>query len=149
MRGPPSADAEALKRFGNRCPPVVCASGWPNTAVIELLRQLGRTGSRIMYHGDLDGKGLRIASYVVVRTGALPWRMTTADYVAAVARTGTPPGRTGTPTGRTGTPTGRTGKPALRIPDVPVAAVARTGHASRARPRRPVGPRARRGGAVA
>ncbi len=89
----PAVVAAALLRFGSRCPPTVCASGWPNTAVIELLRQLGRAGPRIMYHGDLDGEGLRIASYVVARTGATPWRMTAADYLAVVAESGTPAGR--------------------------------------------------------
>jgi uncharacterized protein (TIGR02679 family) len=94
----PAVVAAALRRFGRHCPAIVCASGWPNTAVVELLRQLRQAGAQVLYHGDLDGDGLRIASYLIDRTGAAPWRMTTADYLSAVdgART-----------------------PARRVPDVP------------------------------
>jgi uncharacterized protein (TIGR02679 family) len=86
----PSMLSEALRRFGVACPPLVCTSGWPNGAVITLLRQLARIGVELRYHGDLDGEGLRIAAHVAQRTGAQPWRMTTADYLAAL-RPGRPP----------------------------------------------------------
>lgn len=84
----PSVLALALDRFGDRCPPMVCTSGWPSSAGILLLRQL----NRLHYHGDFDGEGLRIAAHVVARTGARPWRMTSADYLAAVGD-GPPVGR--------------------------------------------------------
>jgi uncharacterized protein (TIGR02679 family) len=80
----PAVVAAALRRFGRHCPPIGCAAGWPNSAVVELLRQLRRAGARLRYHGDLDGDGLRIASYVIARTGAEPWRLTAGDYVSAV-----------------------------------------------------------------
>jgi uncharacterized protein (TIGR02679 family) len=86
----PSMLSEALRRFGVACPPLVCTSGWPNGAVIALLRQLARMGVELRYHGDLDGEGLRIAAHVAQRTGAQPWRMTSADYLAAL-RPGRPP----------------------------------------------------------
>lgn len=89
----PAVVEAALQHFGRRCPAVVCTSGWPNTAVVELLRQLRQAGARLLYHGDLDGDGLRIASYVIARTGAVPWRMTADDYLAAVDRSTTPTGR--------------------------------------------------------
>jgi uncharacterized protein (TIGR02679 family) len=79
----PSVVAAGLARFKLDCPPLVCTSGWPNTAVIELLRQLAAAGASLAYHGDLDGEGLRIAAYVIAKSGAVPWRMTTADYTAA------------------------------------------------------------------
>ncbi len=91
----PSVLASAAARFGPRCPPLVCVSGWPSAAAVLLLRALADAGAELRYHGDLDGDGLRIAAHVVARVGAVPWRMTTADYRAAVARrpTGPPAGR--------------------------------------------------------
>jgi uncharacterized protein (TIGR02679 family) len=88
----PSVLALALARFGRRCPPLVVTSGWPNSAVILLLKKLAAAGTRLHYHGDFDGEGLRIAAAVVARTGAVPWRMTSADYLAAVSE-GPPVGR--------------------------------------------------------
>ncbi|WP_328448601.1 TIGR02679 family protein [Amycolatopsis sp. NBC_00438] len=81
----PSVLAVALDRFGERCPPLVCTSGWPSSAGILLLNQLSAAGSALYYHGDFDGEGLRIAANVVARTGAVPWRMSSDDYLAAVA----------------------------------------------------------------
>ncbi|MET8539239.1 TIGR02679 family protein [Kitasatospora sp. NPDC004799] len=91
----PSVLALALRRFGPRCPPLVCTSGWPNTAVIHLLRRLARDGAFLRYHGDLDGEGIRIAAHVLAKTGAAPWRMSSDDYRSAVARvpSGPDPGR--------------------------------------------------------
>ncbi|MBE9372853.1 TIGR02679 family protein [Saccharopolyspora sp. HNM0983] len=76
--------SSALRRFGRACPPVVCTSGWPNSAGILLLRMLADSGAELHYHGDLDGEGIRIASYVMDKTGAHPWRMSTADYLREV-----------------------------------------------------------------
>lgn len=91
----PSVLALALRRFGADCPPLVCTSGWPNTAVIHLLRLLAAHGSSLHYHGDFDGEGIRIAAHVLDRTGAEPWRMTAEDYRAAGSRLpgGPDPGR--------------------------------------------------------
>lgn len=79
----PSVLALALARFGRRCPPLVCTSGWPNSAGILLLRSLSEAGQEVRYHGDLDGDGVRIAAYVLARTRALPWRMSSSDYTSA------------------------------------------------------------------
>ncbi|ONI85735.1 TIGR02679 family protein [Saccharothrix sp. ALI-22-I] len=84
----PSVLAVATARFGRRCPPIVCTSGWPSSAVIAFLRGLSSAGSALRYHGDFDGEGLRIAAHVMARTGATPWRMTTADYLSASAGAG-------------------------------------------------------------
>ncbi|MEU8798684.1 TIGR02679 family protein [Spirillospora sp. NPDC048819] len=92
----PTVLALAVRRFGDRCPPLVCSSGWPNSAVIRLLRTLGGSGATLRYHGDFDGEGLRIAAYVMAKTGARPWRMSSGDYLAALdAAPGPhpPPGR--------------------------------------------------------
>jgi uncharacterized protein (TIGR02679 family) len=82
----------ALARFGQRCPPIVVTSGWPNSAAVLLLQQLAAAGTRLYYHGDFDGEGLRIAAAVVARTGAAPWHLTSADYLSAVSE-GPPVGR--------------------------------------------------------
>lgn len=91
----PSVLALALRRFTTSCPPIVCTSGWPNSAGITLLRLLADAGARLHYHGDLDGEGIRIAAYVLDKASAIPWRMGTADYLAAVSgqRPGPDPGR--------------------------------------------------------
>jgi uncharacterized protein (TIGR02679 family) len=89
----PSVLAMAVRRFGPACPPLVCTAGWPNTAAVTLLRGLTAAGATLRYHGDFDGEGLRIAAYVMERTGALPWRMSTADYLDAVPDHGPAPGR--------------------------------------------------------
>jgi uncharacterized protein (TIGR02679 family) len=88
----PSVIALALTRFGTRCPPAVCTSGWPNSAGILLLRGLSAAGCQLRYHGDFDGEGVRIAANVVSRTGAIPWRMGVADYLSALGRQPAGPG---------------------------------------------------------
>lgn len=89
----PSVLAVALGR--PECPPLVCVSGWPNSAAMLLLRGLAEAGSTLHYHGDFDGEGLRIAAHVMARTGAVPWRMSTGDYLTALSAdpTGPPVGR--------------------------------------------------------
>ncbi|MFF4551137.1 TIGR02679 family protein [Streptomyces sp. NPDC001406] len=91
----PSILALAVHRFGPACPPLVCTSGWPNSAAIHLLCLLADQGAILRYHGDFDGEGIRIAAYLLDKTPARPWHMSAADYRAAVARTphGPKPGR--------------------------------------------------------
>jgi uncharacterized protein (TIGR02679 family) len=88
----PSVLSMALARFGDRCPPIVVTSGWPNSAAVLLLDTLAAAGTRLYYHGDFDGEGLRIAAAVVARTGARPWHLTSTDYLRAVSH-GPPVGR--------------------------------------------------------
>lgn len=83
----PSVMALALRRFGAACPPLVCTSGWPNSAAVHLLRLLADHGAALRYHGDFDGEGIRIAAYVLDKTPAVPWRMTAVDYRDALTRT--------------------------------------------------------------
>lgn len=52
-------------------------------AVMLLLRTLSGLGARLHYHGDFDGEGIRIAAYVIDKTGARAWRMSAQDYRAA------------------------------------------------------------------
>jgi uncharacterized protein (TIGR02679 family) len=83
----------ACAELGDRTPPVVCVSGWPSGAALELLVGLGSQGHTLRYHGDLDGDGVRIAERVSAETGARPWRMSASDYLARVAPQGAPLGR--------------------------------------------------------
>ncbi|MFF7216841.1 TIGR02679 family protein [Streptomyces sp. NPDC008238] len=87
----PSIIALALRRFGAQCPPLVCTSGWPNSAVTLLLRQLAAAGAPLRYHGDFDGEGIRIAAHVIAATGAEPWHMSTTDYRNALPGHNTTP----------------------------------------------------------
>ena len=66
-----------------RRPVLVCSSGQPSTAVIELLEALLADGAECRYHGDFDWAGLRIAAVVRSRIPWSPWRFTAADYLAA------------------------------------------------------------------
>jgi uncharacterized protein (TIGR02679 family) len=89
----PSVVAEALGRFGAACPPIVCTSGWPTSAAIQLLRDLTAGGAALRYHGDLDGEGVRIAAHVMQRTSAVPYAMSAADYRGRVGGDGPSVGR--------------------------------------------------------
>lgn len=89
----PTVLALAIDRFGAGCPPLICTSGWPNGAAVTLLRLLADAGVNVLYHGDLDGEGLRIAAHLAATTGVTPWRMTAADYRAAVRDRGPGVGR--------------------------------------------------------
>lgn len=89
----PAILALAVDHFGCDVPPLVCASGWPTSAVTTLLTNLAASGSRLLYHGDIDGEGLRIAAHVSALVGAEPWRMTSDDYLAHVGVHGAPVGR--------------------------------------------------------
>lgn len=91
----PSVLALAQRRLGAHCPPLVCVSGWPDSAAVAFLQQVAGEGAQLRYHGDFDGEGLRIAAHVMARTGARPWRMGTVDYLEAVerVRSAPPPGR--------------------------------------------------------
>lgn len=89
----PAILSMACTELGDRTPPMVCVSGWPSGAAIELLAGLRSQGHDLHYHGDLDGEGVRIAAYVCAETGARPWRMSAADYLARVGSQGAPVGR--------------------------------------------------------
>lgn len=69
---------------------VVCTSGEPNLVVDDVLGRLATAGADLWYHGDFDWPGVAIAERVTARFGARPWRMSAADYVAAVRTDGPP-----------------------------------------------------------
>lgn len=80
----PAVVEAAATRLGPRCLPLVCTGGQPSAAAQRLLAAARADGARLVYHGDFDWGGLRIANGVLQRTGAEPWRFRAEDYRAAV-----------------------------------------------------------------
>jgi uncharacterized protein (TIGR02679 family) len=63
--------------------PLVCTEGVPSVAVHALLRAAGPQ-TRIWWRNDFDWTGVRLTASALARyPGAVPWRMTAADYVDA------------------------------------------------------------------
>ena len=79
----PSVVAAAANQLGARSAPLVCVEGQVRTAPRLLLQQLAAAGARLMYHGDFDWGGIRIANVVITRYGAVPWRFSAEDYRTA------------------------------------------------------------------
>lgn len=63
--------------------PMVCTLGNPTTAPLTLIRGLLAAGARVRHHGDFDPAGVAITGRLA-QLGVVPWRMTAADYRAAV-----------------------------------------------------------------
>jgi uncharacterized protein (TIGR02679 family) len=63
--------------------PLVCLQGNPSAAGALLIERLLENGARVQYHGDFDWPGLAIAGRLLAR-GVHPWRLTAADYRAAL-----------------------------------------------------------------
>jgi uncharacterized protein (TIGR02679 family) len=78
----PNIVAIAADRLGPHCAPLICTDGMPAAAQRTLLTQLARAGARLLYHGDFDWPGLRIANLVIRTFAAEPWRLGPADYAA-------------------------------------------------------------------
>lgn len=81
----PAVVEAAADALGPRAAPLVCVEGVPSTGALTLLRSLAAAGARLRVHADLDWAGLRIAAQVLAEAGGSPWRMSTADYRAALA----------------------------------------------------------------
>ncbi|MFF4825764.1 TIGR02679 family protein [Streptomyces sp. NPDC001312] len=95
----PTVLATAADTHGPVCPPLVCLQGQPSAAALTLLRHLEAHGSALLYHGDFDWGGLRIATALLRRVPWRPWRYTAGDYRrAAATATALAPPLTGTPT---------------------------------------------------
>jgi uncharacterized protein (TIGR02679 family) len=60
---------------------LICTEGQPSAACHALL--VAATG-RIHWRGDFDWTGLRTTAAAITRYGAIPWRMSTQDYRAAL-----------------------------------------------------------------
>jgi uncharacterized protein (TIGR02679 family) len=81
----PAVLRRAAAELGPRSAPLLCTEGQPSTAFHQLAGLVGRmAGGGLRYHGDFDWPGVAIASAVIRRHGARPWRMTADDYLAGV-----------------------------------------------------------------
>ncbi|MDI2032610.1 DUF2399 domain-containing protein [Saccharopolyspora sp. TS4A08] len=65
--------------------PVLCLSGLPSTAARALLERLSADGAVLHVHADFDWPGIA-AALTAQRHGAVPWRMSGADYRSALDR---------------------------------------------------------------
>ncbi|MEV6652694.1 TIGR02679 family protein [Streptomyces sp. NPDC051219] len=65
---------------------LVCTEGVPSAACHKLLGDAVGAGARLHWRADFDWAGLRITADAVARHGARPWRMTAADYTAALSK---------------------------------------------------------------
>ncbi len=75
-------------------PTLVCTSGWPSAAALNLLDLLLQNGptAHLLYSGDFDLKGLQIASYFLTRYSArcALWHLDTISYQTALQSGGIP-----------------------------------------------------------
>ena len=93
----PAVLRRAAAELGAGSAPLLCTEGQPSAAFHQLAGIVVSGGGELHYHGDFDWPGLAIASSVMRRHGARPWRMGAADYLAGlradverVKLTGTP-----------------------------------------------------------
>jgi uncharacterized protein (TIGR02679 family) len=80
----PAVLRRAAAELGAGSAPLLCTEGRPSTAFHQLAGIVVRGGCELRYHGDFDWPGIAIASSVMRRHGARPWRMSAADYTAGV-----------------------------------------------------------------
>lgn len=93
----PAVLSAAADTLGGACPPMVCLQGQPSAAALTLLRDQSSRGARLLYHGDFDWGGARIATALARSVPWRPWRYTAAEYRAAVAAAAEAPCLTGPP----------------------------------------------------
>lgn len=75
----------AADELGPECPPLVCLSGHPSSAVLRLLTLLVADGAHLAYHGDFDWGGIRIANALRDRFAWTPWRFDASAYRSVLA----------------------------------------------------------------
>jgi uncharacterized protein (TIGR02679 family) len=80
----PAVLRRAAAELGPGSAPLLCTEGRPSMAFHQLAGVIVGGGGELRYHGDFDWPGLAIASSVMHRHGARPWRMSAADYTAGV-----------------------------------------------------------------
>jgi uncharacterized protein (TIGR02679 family) len=80
----PAVLRHAAAELGADSAPLLCTEGRPSTAFHQLADVVVSGGGELCYHGDFDWPGLAIASAVMHRHDAKPWRMNADDYLAGV-----------------------------------------------------------------
>ncbi|GAA2096937.1 TIGR02679 family protein [Actinomadura alba] len=92
----PAVLRAATAELGRGCAPLVCTEGVPSAACHALLEAAATAGARLRWRADFDWAGLRITGAALTRHGAVPWRMGSEDYAAALEAGASEPLR-GTP----------------------------------------------------
>jgi uncharacterized protein (TIGR02679 family) len=80
----PAVLRRAAGELGAAAPPLLCTEGQPSTAFHRLAKAITGAHGELSYHGDFDWPGVAIATGIMARHGARPWRLSAADYEAAV-----------------------------------------------------------------
>jgi uncharacterized protein (TIGR02679 family) len=80
----PAVLRHATAALGPESAPLVCTEGRPSAAFHQLADAVVGGGGELRYHGDFDWPGLAIASAVMRRHGARPWRLSARDYLAGI-----------------------------------------------------------------
>jgi uncharacterized protein (TIGR02679 family) len=80
----PAVLRHAAAELGAGSAPVLCTEGRPSAAFHQLADAVVGGGGELRYHGDFDWPGLAIASAVMRRHGARPWRFGARDYLAGI-----------------------------------------------------------------
>lgn len=75
----------AAATLGAGAQPLVCTEGQPSTAFHRLAGVVTKAGGALSYHGDFDWCGVAIATGIITRHGAQPWRLGATDYEDAVS----------------------------------------------------------------
>ncbi len=77
----PAVLRAAAAELEDNCAPLICTEGQPSAACHRLL---DRAKGVVHWRGDFDWTGLRTTAMAIDRYGAVPWRMGSADYLAAL-----------------------------------------------------------------
>lgn len=83
--GRPLADGAGWADGGQGSVALVCTEGNPSAACHRALTSIASTGAGVSWRGDFDWTGLRTVAAAISRYAARPWRMSAADYDAALA----------------------------------------------------------------
>jgi uncharacterized protein (TIGR02679 family) len=80
----PAVLRHATAELGAESASLLCTEGRPSAAFHQLADAVVGGGGELRYHGDFDWPGLAIASSVMRRHGAKPWRLSARDYLAGI-----------------------------------------------------------------
>jgi uncharacterized protein (TIGR02679 family) len=94
----PAVLRRAAAELGASSQPLICTEGQPSTAFHRLATAITKASGALSYHGDFDWPGIIIATGIITRHSARPWRFRSADYDDAVGKEGVPLAGTPQPT---------------------------------------------------
>ena len=82
----PAVLRRAAAELGAAAQPLVCTEGQPSTAFHRLAAAVAKAGCALSYHGDFDWPGVGIATNIITRHNAQPWRFGASDYESALGK---------------------------------------------------------------